>query len=62
MIMQTTHYGLTRDEFARIAGKHPSCFENRLRALCGNGDFHAKTTRDKQLVDCAACLEKMGSK
>lgn len=53
------HYGLTREEFASRAGKHASCFENRLRPLCGNGDFHAVTTREKQWVNCPVCLEKL---
>lgn len=54
----TTHYGLTREEFASRAGKHPSCFEDRLRPLCGNGSYHAKCVRDTAAVDCPACLAK----
>lgn len=57
---EITHYGLTRDEFASRAGKHPSCFEDRLRPLCGNGSYHAKATRKESEVDCEACLAKMG--
>lgn len=53
-----THYGLTREEFASRAGKHPSCFEKRLRPLCGNGSYHAKCVTDTQQVDCEACLAK----
>ncbi len=53
------HYGLTREEFASKAGKHPSCFANRLRAMCGNGNFHAITTRDKTAVDCPVCRDRL---
>ena len=52
-----THYGLTREEFASKCGKHPSCFENRSRAACGNGSYHAATTRNIKAVDCPACLK-----
>jgi len=56
----TTHYGLTREEYAQKCGKHPSCFDaNKPYPLCGNGSFHAKTTRAARLVDCPACLERM---
>jgi hypothetical protein len=60
-LTQYTHYGLTREEFASQQGKHPSCFENRLRAVCGNGSYHAKCVRDKSKVDCAACLKRINS-
>lgn len=56
---ETMHYAETREEFASRIGKHYSCFENRDRARCGNGSYHAKTTRDKSKVDCPKCLEKM---
>lgn len=59
MKKETTHYGLTREEFASKAGKHPSCFDDRLRPVCGNGSFHAKLTRNKDEVTCAACKAKM---
>lgn len=55
-----THYGLTRDEFASRVGKHRSCFEDRLRPLCSNGSYHAKCVRDKALVDCPVCRDKLG--
>lgn len=53
------HYGMTRQEVARKAGKHESCFENRLRALCGNGSYHAQTTRDAAAVTCPQCLKQL---
>jgi len=28
--------------------------------LCGNGSYHAIKTRDKDLVNCPKCLEKLG--
>lgn len=55
MVKEVTHYGLTREEFASRAGKHSSCFENRLRPLCGNGSFHASMTRRETHVNCEAC-------
>jgi hypothetical protein len=60
--MNYAHYGLTREEYASKQGKHPSCFENRLKALCNNGDYHAYTTRDISKVDCPVCLERLKSK
>lgn len=59
MKKETTHYGLTREEFASKAGKHPSCFDNRLRPVCGNGSFHAKLTRNKNEVTCDACKARI---
>lgn len=54
-----THYGQSRQEYASKIGKHPSCFEERLYPLCGNGSYHAKTTRVKSEVDCPVCLERL---
>lgn len=62
MTPERTHYGLTREEFASQAGKHPSCFENRLRPMCSNGSYHAKCVRDIKQVDCEICLAKKGIK
>lgn len=58
-VIVITHYGLTREEYASKCGKHISCFERREYALCGNGSYHAKTTRDKSKVDCPACLARL---
>ncbi len=55
----TTHYGMTREEYAAKAGKHYSCFDNRERPLCANGSYHAKTTRVIAKVDCPVCLAKL---
>lgn len=52
---ERTHYGLTREEFAAKNSKHPSCYDSRLRPLCGNGSFHAKLTRNKTDVSCPVC-------
>lgn len=56
--MRTIHYGLARFEQASKAGNHPSCWEDRLYALCGNGDYYATTTREFSEVTCAACAVK----
>lgn len=53
------HYGLTREEFASKLGKHPSCFDDRLRPTCSNGSFHAAVTRDKEKVTCPECLKRI---
>lgn len=58
--VEMVHYGLTREEFASNAGKHPSCFDNRLKPICNNGNYHAVTTRDKAKVTCPVCLAKIG--
>lgn len=58
-VVVVTHYGLTRDEFARRRGKHPSCFAFRLRPLCSNGSYHAKCVQDAKQVDCLVCLIQM---
>lgn len=55
----TTHYGVTREEFASRVDKHPSCFAQRLRPLCSNGSYHAKCVRDESQVDCPTCLERL---
>lgn len=52
------HYGVTREEHASNQGKHPSCYPHRLRAACGNGDYHAEVTRDTTKVTCPVCKEK----
>lgn len=57
--MEYSHYGLTREEYASKQGKHPSCFDNRLKAACSNGSYHAKVTRDKSNVDCPECLKRI---
>lgn len=55
----TTHYGETREEKAYRLKTHPSCWDHRDTPLCGNGSYHAKTTRNAKQVDCPACLERM---
>lgn len=57
--LEQVHYGETREEFASRVGKHPSCFEDIPRAFCGNGSYHAKTTRDVAKVTCISCLNKI---
>lgn len=57
--MNHMHYGLTREEYASKQGKHPSCYDNRLKPLCGNGNYHADVTRDKSKVGCPVCQQKL---
>jgi hypothetical protein len=61
-VVIVTHYGLTREEYASRVGKHPSCFEDRRRPLCGNGSYHAACTPHKGRVSCPACLKLLNLK
>lgn len=56
---ELVHYGLTREERASNAGKHPSCFDNRQAAACGNGSYWAELTRNKNEVTCDACKARI---
>jgi hypothetical protein len=56
---EATHYGVTRDELARRRGVHPSTLDDRTTAICGNGSFHAKCTKDAAAVTCPACIALM---
>lgn len=54
------HYGETREEKASRLGTHPSCWEHRDTPLCGNGSYHAATTRNLAKVTCGECLKRKG--
>lgn len=55
-----THYGMTLEEAAYKMGKHVSCLDKKApRPLCGNGSYHAMTTRNIKEVNCPICLEKL---
>jgi hypothetical protein len=50
------HYGMTEKEAQAAAGSNGS-FDGP-RPLCGNGNFHAKVTREKADVTCPFCIAK----
>lgn len=52
------HLGMTQDE-ARAKYQSTGDYEGPL-ALCGNGNYHAETTRTRADVTCPACLRAMG--
>lgn len=52
---QINHYGLTQDEQRRRSGSNGDFTEPA--PLCGNGSWHASTTRIEGQVNCARCLE-----
>ncbi len=52
-----TYYGLTHQE---LQAKHKSTgvfatAKDGLSPSCGNGSYHASSTRDKAKVTCEAC-------
>ena len=56
---EVLHYYLTPKEQEEISGKGPGTFEHDA-ALCGNGSFHFRRTRDKKKVTCPRCKQKLG--
>lgn len=59
MKQELTHYRLTRQELASNRGVHVSTLDNRDTPACGNGSYHAKLTRNKNMVTCDACKARI---
>lgn len=54
------HFGLVEKELQR---KYRSLGNFRDRApMCGNGNFHAHTTRNPQNVSCELCKELLAAR
>ena len=57
-----THYYRTPAEQDAMSGKGSGCYDHDA-ALCGNGSFHFKRSRNIKKVTCEKCLNllKRGS-
>lgn len=54
-----THFYFTPKEMDSRSGKGPGTHDHDS-ALCGNGSFHFKRSKDKEKITCPACLHKLG--